>query len=146
MEWNWRHLISKSWHFPASEDIMTKFKSQGLHIIRIHFWNACGSGSPPSLIPTLWNIGILLHWKATLGKRFRPECKRSNWQHRYNFTIHTLWICTKALKILHCTAYYGSTSYFQQTLYHVHVCMCVCQAFNKKVRPYIFSCKKRSSI
>ena len=25
----------KSWHFEASKDIMTKFKSQGLHIIRI---------------------------------------------------------------------------------------------------------------
>ena len=54
----------KSWHFVATEDIMTKFKSQGLHIIRIKYWNASGSGSPPSLIPTLWNIGILLHKRA----------------------------------------------------------------------------------
>ena len=52
---------SKSWPFEASEDIMTKFKSQGLHIIRIKYWNASGSGSPPSLILALWNIGILLH-------------------------------------------------------------------------------------
>ena len=29
---------------------------------------------PPSLIPALWNIGILLHKQATLGKHFRPEC------------------------------------------------------------------------
>ena len=50
--------------FEASEDIMTKFKSQGLHIIRIKYWNASGSGSPPSLIPALWNIGILLHKQA----------------------------------------------------------------------------------
>ena len=65
MKWMWRPLISKSWHFAANEDMMTKFNSQGLHIIRIKFWNACWSGSPPSLIPTLWN---------TLGKHFRPEC------------------------------------------------------------------------
>ena len=45
---------------------MTKFKSQGLHIIRIKYWYASGSGSPPSLIPALWNIGILLHKQAKL--------------------------------------------------------------------------------
>ena len=28
----------------------------------------------PSLIPTLWNIGILLQKQATLGKHFGPEC------------------------------------------------------------------------
>ena len=39
---------------------MTKFKWQGLHIIRIKYWNASGSGSTPSFIPTHWNIGILL--------------------------------------------------------------------------------------
>ena len=59
MIWNWRSLSLKSWHFEASEDIMTKFKSQALHIIRIQYWNAGGSGNPPSFIPTLWNIGIL---------------------------------------------------------------------------------------
>ena len=111
MNWNWRPLSSKSWHFeasedclfvteatqyntvftagsskykeawptldqglmwqlhmkmkqvyisyngcccvpgPVSEDIITKFKSQGLHIIRIKYWNAGGSGNPPSLFP-----------------------------------------------------------------------------------------------
>ena len=60
MIWNSRPLISKSWHFAASEDIMTKSKSQGLHIIRIKYWNASGSGPPPSLILAHWNIGILL--------------------------------------------------------------------------------------
>ena len=40
MKWNQRPLISKSWHFAVSEDIMTKSKSQGLHIIRIKYWNA----------------------------------------------------------------------------------------------------------
>ena len=58
--WNWRPLSLKSWHFEASEDIMTKFKSQVLYIIRIKYWNAGGSSNPPSLIPTLWNLGILL--------------------------------------------------------------------------------------
>ena len=44
---------------PKFKDL--SFKSQGLHIIRIKYWNATGSGSPPSLNPSLWNIGILLH-------------------------------------------------------------------------------------
>ena len=54
----------KSWHFEASEDIITKFKSQGPYIIRIKYWNANGSGIPPSLIPPLQNIGILPHKQA----------------------------------------------------------------------------------
>ena len=29
---------------------------------------------PPSLIPTLWNTGILLHKQATQGKHFCPKC------------------------------------------------------------------------
>ena len=60
--------ILKCWHFEASKDILTKFKSQGLHIIRVKFLHASGSGSSPSFIPTLWNIGILLHKKAKLRK------------------------------------------------------------------------------
>ena len=47
---------------------MTKFKSQGLYIIGIKHWNASGSGLPPSLIPTLWDIGILYYKKAKLRK------------------------------------------------------------------------------
>ena len=43
---------------------MTKFKSQGLYIITIKYWNASGSGLLPSLIPALWNIGILPHKQA----------------------------------------------------------------------------------
>ena len=35
-------------HFEASEEIMTNLKSQGLHIIRIKYWNASWSG--PSLL------------------------------------------------------------------------------------------------
>ena len=42
----------------------TKFKSQGLHSIRIKYWNASGSGSTSSFIPAHWNIGILLHKQA----------------------------------------------------------------------------------
>ena len=30
-------IEDKSWHFEASEDIMTKSKSQALHVIRIKF-------------------------------------------------------------------------------------------------------------
>ena len=74
MKWNWRPLSLKSWHFEASEDIMTKFKSQGLHTIRIKYWNGSGSGSPHSLIPALCNIGILLHKQATQTKHICPEC------------------------------------------------------------------------
>ena len=50
--------------FEASEDIMTKVKSQGLHKIRIKYWNASGSGSTPFLIPAHWNISILLYKQA----------------------------------------------------------------------------------
>ena len=64
----------RTWHFEASEDIMTKFKLQPLYIIRIKYWNAGGSGNPPSFIPALWNIGILLHKQATLTKQYDGEC------------------------------------------------------------------------
>ena len=47
---------------------MTKLKSQGLYIIITKYWNASGSGSPPSLILTLKNIGILLHKPTKLRK------------------------------------------------------------------------------
>ena len=53
---------------------MTKFKSQALHIKTIKYWNAGGRGYPPSCIPALWNIGILLHKQATRTKHFEPEC------------------------------------------------------------------------
>ena len=63
--------------FESSKDIMTKFESQALHVIRIKYWKAGESGNPrnpPSLIPALWNIGILLHKQATRAKHFGPEC------------------------------------------------------------------------
>ena len=56
-------------HFETSEDIMTKFKSQALHITRIKYLKATiVSGNPPSLIPALWKIGILIHKQATHTK------------------------------------------------------------------------------
>ena len=50
---------------------MTKFKSQGLHIIRIKYWNASGSGSPPFFIPAHWNIGILNYKQDQLRKHMQ---------------------------------------------------------------------------
>ena len=61
----------KCWHFEAIEDIMTKFRSQGLYIKIIKYWNASGSGPPPSLISTLWNIGILHYKQAKLCKHLQ---------------------------------------------------------------------------
>ena len=49
----------KTCYFETSEYIMTKFKSQALHIIRIKYWKASGSGNPPSLNPALRKIAIL---------------------------------------------------------------------------------------
>jgi hypothetical protein len=49
----------KTCYFEASEDNITKFKSQALYIIRIKYWKASGSDNPPSLIPTLRKIAIL---------------------------------------------------------------------------------------
>ena len=49
---------------------MTKFESQALQVIRIIYWKDGGIGNPPSLIPALWNIGILLHEQATRTKLF----------------------------------------------------------------------------
>ena len=65
----------KSWYFEASEDIITKFKSQGLYTIKIKYWNASGSGFPPSLIPALRNIGILHYKKAKLRKHLQHSVR-----------------------------------------------------------------------
>ena len=81
MKLNWRPLSLKSWHFEAIEDIMPKFKLQIFHVIRIKYWNAGGSGNPPSLIPTLWNIGILLHKQATQTKHFDGQCNKNECVH-----------------------------------------------------------------
>ena len=73
MKWNWRPLCLKCWHFVASDDSINKFKSQGLYTKKIKYWNASGSGFPPSLIPALWNIGILHHKKVKLRKLMRQS-------------------------------------------------------------------------
>ena len=46
-------------HFEAIESIMTKFKSQALHIVEIKYWKGSRSDNPPSLIPALQKIAIL---------------------------------------------------------------------------------------
>ena len=61
----------KKGHLEASEDIISKFKSQGLYTIKIKYVNASGSGFPPCLIPAIWNIGILHHKKAKLPKHMQ---------------------------------------------------------------------------
>ena len=63
----------KSWQFEASENIITKFKSQGLYTIKIKYWNASRSGFPPSLIPALQNKGILHHKTAKLPKHLQQS-------------------------------------------------------------------------
>jgi hypothetical protein len=60
--------------FEASEDTITKSKLQALHVIRIKYSKAGGRGNPPSLIPVLWNIGILPHKQATQTKHFDDQC------------------------------------------------------------------------
>jgi hypothetical protein len=49
----------KTSNFKARKYIMTKFKSQALHIRRLKHWKASGSGDPPSLLPALQKIDIL---------------------------------------------------------------------------------------
>ena len=70
----WRPLGLKSCHFKASEDIITKFKSQALHFKGFKYWSFGGSGNPPSLIPGILNIDILLHKQAIRTKYFDGEC------------------------------------------------------------------------
>ena len=54
MKWNWRPLSLNSWHFEASKDVMTKFKSQALHIIRIKFFYPTASATAECLA-CLWS-------------------------------------------------------------------------------------------
>jgi hypothetical protein len=71
----------RPYHFESSEDIMTKFESQALHVIRIQYLKAGGSDNPSFLIPAHWNIGILLHQEATRAKHFVGECTcRWHWK------------------------------------------------------------------
>ena len=76
----------KSWHFEANKDIFTKFKSQGLYIKGIKYWNASGSGSTPFLIPTYWNIGILLH-KQAKSRTIMHTTVFSNYLHAHDLKV-----------------------------------------------------------
>ena len=61
-------------NFKASKDIMTKFKSEALYIIRIIYLKAIVRVAtiPPSLPPSA--TGILRHKQATHAKNVGPEC------------------------------------------------------------------------
>ena len=52
------YISIKSCHFEARKNIMTRFKPQALHIIRMKHWNASGNDNPPSLILALRKIAI----------------------------------------------------------------------------------------
>ena len=74
---------------------MTKFKSQALDFKN---WKAGGSGYPPSCIPALWHIGILLHKHAIRTKHFDPECicsrhtlKKQNFYRTYDMKHNLLY-------------------------------------------------------
>ena len=49
----------KTCYFEASEEIITKFKSQAPNIIKIKYWKVSGSGNPPFFIPALRKIAFL---------------------------------------------------------------------------------------
>ena len=49
----------KTCYFEASEDIITKFKSQAPNIMKIKYGKVSGSGNPPFLIPALRKIAFL---------------------------------------------------------------------------------------
>ena len=70
---------------PSYLHCVAYLQSQGLHIIKFRYWNASGSGSPHSLIPTFWNIGILLNKRAKLCKYM---------QHVLSYSLYTIYLCT----------------------------------------------------
>ena len=53
------------------------------HIIRIKYWNAGGSGFPPSLNPTLWSISILHYKQAKLRKHLQHSVFVIQYSYRY---------------------------------------------------------------
>ena len=86
-------LFLKFWHFKASRDIITKFKSKALYVIRIKYQKASVSGNPPSL--------ILLHKQATRTKHFDDQCiacghgadsfSSCSCRNKLNFTYLRMW-------------------------------------------------------
>ena len=105
MKWNWKPLSFKSCHFEASKDIMTKFKSQALHIRRNKYWNASGSGNPPSLIPVLRNIAILglkTKFSILFARDFKSTfyiLKIDVWNLCFSFGKYTLFYITNVLNL-----------------------------------------------
>ena len=83
----------KSWHFEASEDVMTKFKSQALHIIQNQILKCWWEWQPSLLHFILWKIDILFQKQATQTKHFDgestknyrslPFCTNCAWTHKY---------------------------------------------------------------
>ena len=59
---------------------MTKFKSQALHILRIKYWKASGSGNPPSLIAALRKIAILVSEQNCMNFFAHTTVKRTEVQ------------------------------------------------------------------
>ena len=92
--WNMVIPTLKTCYFEASEDIITKFKSQTLHIIRIKYWKASGSSNPPSLIPALQKITIVyLHSYFLLDRRFISSNKTKTWLSSDSIQYFCAW-CT----------------------------------------------------
>jgi hypothetical protein len=99
--WNTRFQLSYEMKLKTSKFKFLEFWSQLSHLNANHLnhklfisfkhWNAGGSGKPPSLIPDLWNIGILIHKQATLSKHFESECMNlaefgMSWQNKGIFS------------------------------------------------------------
>ena len=135
--------------FEASEDIMTKFKSQGLYIIKIKYWNASRSGSPPSLIPTLWNIGILHYKQAKLPKHLQHSVYlfifcRSSSTAAYNYGNFAYFAITKCIA-WNFTNVLTVLLYFYMALLNINLllklleCWCTLShcAFLKRIQCYL---------
>ena len=57
------------------------------------------SGFPPSLIPALWNIGILHHEKAELRKHMRQSVSFFHLKKTSNGILTLFLVMTTALKV-----------------------------------------------
>ena len=87
----WKIIIPtlKTCCFEASEDIITKFKSQALHILKIKYWKASGSGNPPFFISALRKIaisGIKTKFYVFFGTRLYLLQKETSVFSNNNFT------------------------------------------------------------
>ena len=80
-KWNWRPLSLKSCHFEARKDIITKFESQALHIIRIKYWKTSKSSNPPALRK------IAIAWLKTFLYFFAHECMYGGSKHSSNTVL-----------------------------------------------------------